>query len=180
MSSLYRNHPYSVRARLGRERGRMHFSPGPIGGHADHRSCSSRQQIGLFESDILNSVTRSASCLPFAPTTSTTSSSSSSASTPSPTPTLNASSPSLAERHQLHERLLYAWGQRQLLVSDLIPRYGLHGGSFCLETTTWALATVATRPDEAGGPPPQVLRATGQPRAPNGLRTRITTSSEAS
>ena len=29
----------------------------------------------------------------------------------------------------------------------------------------FALATVATRPDEAGGPPPQVLRATGQPRA---------------
>src|SRR6266542_2618429 len=28
----------------------------------------------------------------------------------------------------------------------------------------FALATVATRPDEAGGPPPQVLRATGQPR----------------
>jgi hypothetical protein len=27
----------------------------------------------------------------------------------------------------------------------------------------FALATVATRPDEAGGPPPQVLRATGQP-----------------
>jgi hypothetical protein len=28
----------------------------------------------------------------------------------------------------------------------------------------FALATVATRPDEAGGPPPQVLRATGQPQ----------------
>src|SRR6266508_2605598 len=30
----------------------------------------------------------------------------------------------------------------------------------------FALATVTTRPDEAGGPPPQVLRATGQPLWP--------------
>src|SRR6266508_2759552 len=33
----------------------------------------------------------------------------------------------------------------------------------------FALATVATRPDEAGGPPPQVLRATGQPHRPQRL-----------
>jgi hypothetical protein len=33
----------------------------------------------------------------------------------------------------------------------------------------FALATVATRPDEAGGPPPQVLRATGQPRYETGF-----------
>jgi hypothetical protein len=42
--------------------------------------------------------------------------------------------------------------------------YLLHGGSSCLEWTDFALATVATRPDEAGGPPPQLLRHTGQPR----------------
>src|SRR6266536_5363136 len=34
----------------------------------------------------------------------------------------------------------------------------------------FALATVATRPDEAGGPPPQVLRATGQPLWSTGRR----------
>jgi hypothetical protein len=42
--------------------------------------------------------------------------------------------------------------------------YVLHGGSSCLEWTDFALATVATRPDEAGGPPLQVLRQVGQPR----------------
>jgi hypothetical protein len=41
--------------------------------------------------------------------------------------------PFLRRADQLPERLLHARRQRQLLRSDLIPRYGLHGGSSCLE-----------------------------------------------
>jgi hypothetical protein len=44
--------------------------------------------------------------------------------------------------------------------------YLLHGGSSCLEWTDFALATVATRPDEAGEPPLQVLRHAGHPPGP--------------
>src|SRR6266705_1909931 len=37
----------------------------------------------------------------------------------------------------------------------------------------FALATVAARPDEAGEPPPQVLRATGQPPCPDQRRPTV-------
>jgi hypothetical protein len=50
------------------------------------------------------------------------------------------------------------------LAHDLSSVYFLHGGSSCLEWTDFALATVAARPDEAGGPPLQVLRHAGHPR----------------
>jgi hypothetical protein len=70
--------------------------------------------------------------------------------------------PLLGRADQLAERLLHPRRQRELAAADLSPRYGFHGGSSCLDDD-FALATVAARPDEAGGPPPQVLRATGQP-----------------
>jgi hypothetical protein len=44
--------------------------------------------------------------------------------------------PLLRRPHQLAERLLHPRRQRQLIVSDLLPRYGLHGGSSCLSTTS--------------------------------------------
>lgn len=74
--------------------------------------------------------------------------------------------PFLRRAHELAERLLHPRRQRQLtsraVGDDLFQRYGLHGGSSCL-VDDFALATVAQRPDKAGGPPPQVLRATRQP-----------------
>src|SRR6266498_2926032 len=75
---------------------------------------------------------RSALCLTFGPTTSTTSSSISSASTPSPTPTLNASDPSFAEPTSSPSASCTRCGN-VLLVSDLLQRSGLHGGSSCLD-----------------------------------------------
>jgi len=78
----------------------------------------------------------------------------------------------LPRDHQLAERLLHARRQREpadrLARGDLLPRYGLHGASSSLSIDEFsiddfALATVATRPDKAGGPSPQVLRAIGQP-----------------
>src|SRR6266540_3468751 len=75
--------------------------------------------------------------------------------------------PFLRRAHQLPERLLHPRRQHELAdglaPGDLIARYGLHGGSSSCRMDDFALATVATRPDKAGGPPPQVLRATGQP-----------------
>jgi hypothetical protein len=41
--------------------------------------------------------------------------------------------PLLRRTDQLPKRLLHAWRQRQLGGADLLPRYGLHGGSSCLE-----------------------------------------------
>jgi hypothetical protein len=51
--------------------------------------------------------------------------------------------------------------------------YLLHSGSSCLEWTDFALATVTTRPDEAGGPPLQVLRQAGQPPKRRGRHAAI-------
>jgi hypothetical protein len=59
---------------------------------------------------------------------------------------------------QLAERLLHPHRQRR----DLINQYLLHGGSSCLGWTS-APSTLPTGADGAGGPPPQLLRATGQP-----------------
>ena len=76
--------------------------------------------------------------------------------------------PLLRRVHQLAERLLHPRRQRQLTSltrGNLLQRYRLHGGSFLPSIDDFALATVTTRPDKAGGPPPQLLRATGQPRA---------------
>jgi hypothetical protein len=66
---------------------------------------------------------------------------------------------------QLPERVLHPRRQRELTAADLLPRYGLHGVP-PVSIDDFALATVASRPDEAGGPPPQVLRAMGQPPSP--------------
>jgi hypothetical protein len=59
--------------------------------------------------------------------------------------------------HQLAERLLNFRRERELArlltADDLDARYGAHGVP-PVSWTDFALATVAPRPDEAGGPPP--------------------------
>src|SRR5581483_3475968 len=87
--------------------------------------------------------------------------------------------PLLGRIYQLTERLLHARRQPELTRADLLSRYGLHGGSSCLDDD-FALATVAARPDEAGGPPPQVLRATRQPPATVWVRLRFSSSANRS
>jgi hypothetical protein len=52
---------------------------------------------------------------------------------PEPDADAQRQQPLLRRADQLPERLLHAGRQRQLLVSDLLQRYGLHGGSSCLE-----------------------------------------------
>src|SRR5207249_8091875 len=82
--------------------------------------------------------------------------------TPSPTPTLKASSPSLAEPTSCPSASCTRGGN----ASSLLPtcsRDTVFTAVPPVSNDDFALATVATRPDEAGGPPPQVLRATGQP-----------------
>src|SRR6266536_3158123 len=65
------------------------------------------------------------------------------------------------DHHELH-----VLGQRQPLRldldrSDLDQMYLLHGGSSCLDGLQTPV-TVTTRPDKAGGPPPQLLHRAGQ------------------
>ena len=117
---------------------------------------------------------RSGSCLPFGPTTSSTSSSISSASTPSPTPTLSASSPSFADPDQLPERLLHARRQHAPPAASRPARAirSLHGGSSFDLTDSHPPRSQRER-TRREGPPPQVLRATGQPRGCRVLRALI-------
>src|SRR5436853_6813997 len=107
-------------------------------------------------------------CLPFGPTTSSTSASSSSCSTPSPTPTLSASSPSFAAPASSPSASSTAAGSPSTRSSpaatDAAVTVLMAVGPPVLVDFRFALATVPTGPDEAGGPPPQVLRATGQPQ----------------
>ena len=85
---------------------------------------------------------------------------------PEPDADAQREQPFLGGAGELAERLLHR--ARQLLDAllagrDRRSRYGPHGGwSSCPRGLRFALATVPTGPDEAGGPPPQVLRATGQ------------------
>jgi len=76
--------------------------------------------------------------------------------------------PVLRRPDELAERLLHA--RRQHLLHPALPADLLVGGvvygphAVLLSSRTWlAPVTLATRADEAGGPPPQLLRATGQP-----------------
>jgi hypothetical protein len=55
---------------------------------------------------------------------------------PEPNADAQGEQPLLRRPHQLAKRLLHPRRQRQLLVSDLLQRYGLHGGSSCLTTTS--------------------------------------------
>ena len=88
--------------------------------------------------------TRSGSCLPFGPTTSSTSSSISSCTTPSPTPTLSASSPSLAAPTSSPSASWICAGSglsRRLQRRDDLRRgYLLHGGSSCPRGLGWRLS----------------------------------------
>src|SRR5215212_498645 len=71
---------------------------------------------------------------------------------------------------QLAESPLDAVGQlaSPVLLShgDLLGRYVPHGGSSCPRCWTSTPRTLSARADEAGGPPSQVLRATGHARLP--------------
>src|SRR5215211_6235949 len=100
---------------------------------------------------------RSGLCLPLAPTTSSTSASSSSHSTPSPTPTLIASSPSFAALASSPSALCTAGGSPSmpcgLAATDAADTVLMAVGPPVL-VDLFALATVPTGPDEAGGPPP--------------------------
>ena len=73
---------------------------------------------------------------------------------------------------QLPERFLHPRRQRQRLGSYPIPRYGLHSGpSSCRMTTSHSPRSL--RPDKAGGPPPQVLRATDVMKGASAGRTSL-------
>jgi hypothetical protein len=109
------------------------------------------------------------SLLSFGPTTSSVSASMISCSTPSRTPTLSASSPSFVAPASVAEHLHHsprAAAPHGLVVGrDRRGRYVLMPvGPPVLVDFRFALATLLTRPDDAAGPPPQVLRPTGQPR----------------
>src|ERR671913_1485568 len=71
---------------------------------------------------------------------------------------------------QLAESPLDAVGQlaSPVLLShgDLLGRYVPHGGSSCPRCWTSTPRTLSARADEAGGPPPPVLRGTGHARLP--------------
>src|SRR6266566_7132125 len=74
--------------------------------------------------------------------------------------------PLLRRLGDLDHRELHLLGQRQALLlglgrSDLDQMYLLHGGSSCLDGHQTPV-TVTTRPDKAGGPPPQLLHRAGQ------------------
>ena len=75
--------------------------------------------------------------------------------------------PFLRRASQLAQRFLHPRRQRvELLLADQLVGlvvYVPHGGS-PVSMDLFALATLPTAADEAGEPPPQVLRATGQPR----------------
>src|SRR4051812_27583739 len=96
-------------------------------------------------------------CLPFGPTTSSTSASSNSCNTPSPTPTLSASRPSFAAPTSSPSTSSTVAGSpsmpSSLAATDpadtVLMRLVLLSSM-----DDFALATVATGPDEAGGPPP--------------------------
>src|SRR5215210_9426932 len=108
---------------------------------------------------------------PFGPTTSSTSASINSCRTPSPTPTLNASNPSFAAPASSPSASCTELGNASmrgsLAATDAAGTVLMAVGPPVLVDFRFALATVPTRPDEAGGPPPQVLRATGQPQQPS-------------
>src|SRR5215207_3160766 len=112
---------------------------------------------------------------PLGPTTSSTSASISSCSTPSPTPTLSASSPSFAAPASAPSASATAGGSPSMhsspAATDAADTVLMAVGPPVLVDFRFALATVPTGPDEAGGPPPQVPRATGQP--PRGARTLL-------
>src|SRR4051794_26701453 len=96
-------------------------------------------------------------CLPFGPTTSSTSASSNSCSTPSPTPTLNASRPSFAAPTSSPSTSCTDKGsssmQSSLAATDAADTV-LMRLVLLSSMDDFALATVPTGPDEAGGPPP--------------------------
>src|SRR5512133_3321337 len=90
-----------------------------------------------------------------------------SCSTPSPTPTLSANSPSLAAPASSPSASSTGAGRSPTRASpaatDAADTVLMAVGPPGLVDFRFALATVPTAPDEAGGPPPQVLHATGQP-----------------
>src|SRR5215218_8393487 len=111
---------------------------------------------------------RSGSCLPFGPTTSVTSSSISSLRTPSPTPTLSASNPSFAAPASSPSATCTRSGSTAASVPAGTDATS-STSTFCtavppVSDGLQAPSTLSTGADGAGGPPSQVLRATGQPR----------------
>src|SRR4051794_5169691 len=96
-------------------------------------------------------------CLPFGPTTSSTSTSSNSCSTPSPTPTLSASRPSFAAPTSSPSTSSTVAGSpsmpSSLAATDAADTV-LMRLVLLSSMDDFALATVPTGPDEAGGPPP--------------------------